>query len=437
MAAEAKKLKPAAAEPDTDRLSALPEDILRHILIAADLDLKTTAQTSVLSRRWRHLWRSALREIRLETPRRREATVRNRQLFTDFVDNVLAAREPGSELALISITVNDAFDPKYDDLLGRIYEYGSAHGARAFRQTIRARLRTIVETFPYGFVHLCRSLQDLDLSLLSFDFDELCLRSFNFACLTALRLDRCELFVPPALYAAVATGGDYEPFAGIPNLKKVVILYIFRTTVIVVVLIDCVFEAKNAAKVSGEKLEEIRIEFCYEPHLFVIKLCAPNATKLTLGGVTLSRFSDVELPSLEFLDIDVWVRPRPKTVAGRARRALQVSWEQEWDAGLRFLSTFEKFGRAMCVKLRPRAIEGLTMVPGLLEGLASPFKRIKSVEFCGSLPCSRSDFVSLIGYFFNQCLSGGAHISQHSFASQERGVNDRLVLVLRRDGDAD
>ncbi|CAL1375816.1 unnamed protein product [Linum trigynum] len=422
MAAEAKKLKPAAAEPDTDRLSALPEDILRHILIAADLDLKTTVQTSVLSRRWRHLWRSALREIRLETPRRRDATVRNRHLFTDFVDNLLAAREPRSELALISITVNDAFDPKYDDLLGRIY--GSAHGARAFRQTIRARLRTIVETFPHGFIHLCRSLQDLDLSLLSFDFDELCLRSSNFVCLTALRLYRCEIFVPPALYAAAAAGDDYEPFAGIPNLKKVV-------------LIDCVFETKNAVKVSGEKLEEIGIEFCYEPHLFVIKLCAPKATKLTLGGVTLSRFSDVELPSLELLDIDVWVRPRPKTVAGRARRALQVSWEQEWDAGLRFLSTFEKFGRAMCVKLRPRAIEGLTMVPGLLEGLASPFKRIKWVEFCGSLPCCRSDFVSLIGYFFNQCLSGGAHISQHSFASQERGATDRLVLVLRKDGDAD
>ncbi|CAN1185910.1 hypothetical protein LINPERHAP2_LOCUS37843 [Linum perenne] len=43
-----------------DRLSALPDELLRRILIAANLDLKSIAQTSILSRRWRTVWKSSL-----------------------------------------------------------------------------------------------------------------------------------------------------------------------------------------------------------------------------------------------------------------------------------------------------------------------------------------------------------------------------------------
>ncbi|CAL1401496.1 unnamed protein product [Linum trigynum] len=407
-----------AAETQPDRLSALPNDILRTILIAADLDHRTAAQTSLLSRRWRDLWKSTIRQLRFETPPRHLATLRNKLRFIQFVETLLAAREAGSELTLISITANDALDPKYADVFDRICAYGSAHGVRTFQLSLRAPTREIVGSFPPDFVRLCMSLHNLDLSLVSFDLDDLRRRASHFPCLAALRLFRCELYAPPAL--------DYEPFASLPNLKKVE-------------LIDSVFSTKNAVTVSGEQLEEITIVFSDEPHLLVTSICAPKATKLTLAGVSLSRFASVKLPSLECLDIDVWVRrPWDTTVFARLRRALYVPWEERVDADVRFLNTFHKFGRAMFVKLHPSTIERLvTMVPGLLEGAeGSPFKRMRSLELCGPEPGNR-EFISLVNYFFmHQCLRG-AHLSKRTYVSQEGGDTSRVVIVLREDGNDD
>ncbi|CAM0877482.1 unnamed protein product [Alopecurus aequalis] len=91
--------------------SALPGDVLRHEL--SFLPSRDAVQASVLSRRWRHLWRStpALRVPGLDTDARRYPA------FILFVNRFLLLRDGASPLRTFEIDVchyNDGDDDEFD-----------------------------------------------------------------------------------------------------------------------------------------------------------------------------------------------------------------------------------------------------------------------------------------------------------------------------------
>ncbi|XP_066342837.1 MEIOTIC F-BOX protein MOF-like [Miscanthus floridulus] len=81
-------------EPLEDRISALPDGILRHVL--GFLPADEAVKTCVLARHWRHQWRS-VRRLRIvhseKGPRRRSADD-----FVRFVNRLLLLRGPGVAL---------------------------------------------------------------------------------------------------------------------------------------------------------------------------------------------------------------------------------------------------------------------------------------------------------------------------------------------------
>jgi hypothetical protein len=83
-----------AAAPGGDRLGALPDDVLHHLL--AFLPAHDAVRTCVLARRWRDLWRFArglrIRRPDLERQGSREVIVNSVRAVREFVDHLLLLR---------------------------------------------------------------------------------------------------------------------------------------------------------------------------------------------------------------------------------------------------------------------------------------------------------------------------------------------------------
>ncbi|KAK1602287.1 hypothetical protein QYE76_008136 [Lolium multiflorum] len=77
--------KKAAASIAVDRISQLPDELLHHVL--ASLPVDEVVQTSVLARRWRHLWKR-MPVLRLVHPRQFAGAVD----YDRFVNHVIALR---------------------------------------------------------------------------------------------------------------------------------------------------------------------------------------------------------------------------------------------------------------------------------------------------------------------------------------------------------
>jgi hypothetical protein len=88
--------KRAAGASGEDRLSDLPDGVLHHVLSLLPAD--QAVQTSVLARRWRHLWKG-MPALRLVGPKTRFATAQD---FDRFVNRLIAAR---GDLPLVSCEV--------------------------------------------------------------------------------------------------------------------------------------------------------------------------------------------------------------------------------------------------------------------------------------------------------------------------------------------
>ncbi|GAU51036.1 hypothetical protein TSUD_411710 [Trifolium subterraneum] len=77
-------------EKNEDRLSALPDDALHHILSFSDA--KLAVQSSILSKRWKNLWKS------LPTLKLTSKQFTTLKAFTKFVSHILSHRDASASL---------------------------------------------------------------------------------------------------------------------------------------------------------------------------------------------------------------------------------------------------------------------------------------------------------------------------------------------------
>lgn len=92
-------------QPESDRISALPDAVLHNIL--SHLDTREVVHTSILSNKWRYLWLSTpYLDFDLNTwlnKCRRPSWTGRREAFMDFADNVLIRRETLHDISKFSL----------------------------------------------------------------------------------------------------------------------------------------------------------------------------------------------------------------------------------------------------------------------------------------------------------------------------------------------
>ncbi|GAU38279.1 hypothetical protein TSUD_119600 [Trifolium subterraneum] len=77
-------------EKNEDKLSALPDGVLHHILFFSDA--KQAVQTCILSKRWKNLWKT------LPTLKLSSFKFKTLEAFTKFVSHILSLRDPSTSL---------------------------------------------------------------------------------------------------------------------------------------------------------------------------------------------------------------------------------------------------------------------------------------------------------------------------------------------------
>ncbi|CAN1179369.1 Putative FBD-associated F-box protein At5g22720 [Linum perenne] len=157
------------------RLSDLPDSILHHIL--SFLTSKWAVQTSVLSRRWRCLWKY------VPVLNLLSYSFFEYSQFVNFVDKVLSLRY---QFKLDEITLED-FDDQSLDLYQKVIQYALSHDARHLVICIDSAI-----DFADLFGSMVYSnLESLVLTYICFNFGPSC-----FPKLTTLKLNGCLLVGP-------------------------------------------------------------------------------------------------------------------------------------------------------------------------------------------------------------------------------------------------
>ncbi|PWA47492.1 F-box domain, cyclin-like protein [Artemisia annua] len=102
-----------------DRLSKLPDDILYQIL--SFLNIKYVVQTSTLSKRWMHIWKSVTR-LNFDNYK-----FQNMLQFTRFVNNVLSKRNSSSQVSAVELRFKG---PATEFVIESIVNYAYSHSVQ-------------------------------------------------------------------------------------------------------------------------------------------------------------------------------------------------------------------------------------------------------------------------------------------------------------------
>ncbi|CAN1185914.1 hypothetical protein LINPERHAP2_LOCUS37843 [Linum perenne] len=406
----------------TDRLSVLPDELLRRILIVADLDIKAAARTSILSRRWRTVWKSSLTKLEFHIPSPASDEWNN---YNQFVENVTSFhnREYASDFDVLSVSTDGKLFMRMLDLLAQIFAHGVANRVRTLRLAVGLdrmvkpappNLTELFQPAPPSLTELCDSVENLDLS---FRGDIYKPWGANFSALRTLRLYRCILR-PCNLIPAPGTlneTGRYDLFGWIPNLSTLEV-------------IECEFRCIFPVKISGDKLVHLSLD---NLKVHRIEIVAPQLESFTYKDTLKVVFVrplhilGLDVPSLECLDIDICLE-----------REISLLDDPK-EANLKIFGFVKKFHLVKRVKLHPGTIKVLTMVPGLLEREDSPFENVQCLEFhdSGGLISSRRVFNALVSYFFDDFIRGSALFERVIARLGTRVGEDRSgpVIVYKSD----
>ncbi|KAK2387719.1 F-box/LRR-repeat protein [Trifolium repens] len=186
---------------DRDRLSNLPDFLLRHIL--SFVDTEHAVQTCILSRRWKNIWKH-LPFLTLDS-----SHFSNLKDFTKFVSRILSLREASTTLQSLDFQRSGIVEPR---ILKRIVKYAVSHNV----QRLRINISCDSQHFP-TCLFSCHTLTFLNLSVVHSRTSEKLLfpNPLNLPALTSLSL---QSFAFP-----VGNDGRTEPFLTLNKLNSLVI----------------------------------------------------------------------------------------------------------------------------------------------------------------------------------------------------------------------
>ncbi|CAN1234993.1 Putative FBD-associated F-box protein At5g56440 [Linum perenne] len=259
-----------AGVTSTDRLSSLPDAILDHIL--SFVDTKTVVQTSILSRRWKCVWKH-VHALNLDYCSFGSCF----SSFATFVDKVLSLRDP-LNVTRVSYFAATGSKVAEDPLVERVIEYAVFHGASHLNLSVDYSLS---KTNGYRFSKSFTSNDLETLSLYCFEIDSR-FGSFDFQALTEMVLVYCDF----------QYGQDefLDPFSRFPCLKNLCLRYNHK---------DYSGRA-NKLRISGPQLQNLKL---FDLNIERIEISAPKLKSLTVHPVEIDGFFELDLPSLDYADI--------------------------------------------------------------------------------------------------------------------------------------
>ncbi|CAN0879164.1 FBD-associated F-box protein At4g10400 [Linum grandiflorum] len=326
---------------DHDRLSALPDDILHHIL--SFLGTKSCVKTCILSKRWTSLWKYVHRLTFSEY------SFGSYRSFEQHVDRFLFLRSDSSSVTNVAVDFSRA-DPEKIDLLDRIVKYAASHGVQEL--FIHPGVGYMQNIFGSSYACL-GSLKVLNLEDIQFPeaYDECWSR---LQMLELLTLTRCVLNL------------DGDAFANLPRLESLT-------------MFDCCPPSNGSTGVlkvtGGPNLLHSAIDVSKFTRLEIV---APKLQSFFLMVDDLCKiqdFSNSNLPSLNYASINLF---------GFNHILRSGFWSSDEYADKRLLeikqcvNLFKILHNVQALNLFVENLELLIQIVNSKQ--SSPFKRMKSLK---------------------------------------------------------
>ncbi|XP_024634424.1 F-box/FBD/LRR-repeat protein At1g16930 [Medicago truncatula] len=221
-----------------DRISDLPDGLILHIL--SSLKVKQTVQTSILSKRWKNLWKH------LPTLTLTSSHFKTLKAFTKFVTPLLSLRNVPTSLHTLKFIYNGTIDPR---LFEKILNYAVSHNVNE----LQLKGTCDIQQLPSCFFS-CNTLTSLRFKVSPKTLSKRILfpNSLNLPSVTSLYL-----------WLVSFRGGD-DPFSGFTKLNSLM-------------LSDFKILGEQNLSISSTTLDKLEIEmmFLFENY-YKIELSTPN-----------------------------------------------------------------------------------------------------------------------------------------------------------------
>ncbi|CAN1300087.1 Putative F-box/LRR-repeat protein At5g02930 [Linum perenne] len=353
-------------EGSVDRLSNLPGSVLYHIL--SFIDTEKTVRTSVLSRRWRCVWKHvpALHFNSLDQTYKR---------FTMFVDKVLSLRYP-TNVDKVSYSHVDYYEESdddedeyedkdhYDPLL-RVVEYAISHQTRHLKLDLRDDGSNCEW---YEFPQSCASINNCNLEslcLVRFVIDDR-FQSVGLRLLTTLELFDCRFEYDWELL---------DPFSKFPCLKN---LFLHDNT------LDDGFRLR----IAGLELHSLEL---HHMDFADFEICAPKLKSFRVYKCWMAeRFYELAFPSLEYAYIEDCFHFHPKPTKENMFLMLQA------------------FHNVTSLTIGIEVVKVLCEDLEFLEQQPSPFTRLENLNMTAFT--KKKIPYKLVSYFLKETSCGSPNI---------------------------
>lgn len=274
-----------------DRISELPDNVLLHIL--SKMDTKFAVRTSVLSKRWKNLFK-CLTNLSF--------SVGYPHSFDKFVPWVLSRRDESFSLHnLVLDSHMYTFEVKPVE---KIIKYAVVHNVEHLKVDIVTRTGIISNSELLHQIFCCQSLKSLELNVRVENYTILVipLMSFNMPALKSLHISYVKF---------TACGNDYaNPFPKCHMLNTLVLRH-------------CSLHDHNQVlRVSNSTLSSLTI---FEGEAHRIELATPNVSFVTFkGSVSHQLFSTCNLSSLG--EVNIFIYGDEKSWNGKS--SVIIGWLQ-------------------------------------------------------------------------------------------------------------
>ncbi|KAL5054436.1 hypothetical protein RYX36_035118 [Vicia faba] len=315
---------------DLDKLSDLSDSILIHIL--SFLNTKDSVQTSILSKRWNHVWKY----IPILTLHSSDfSTLKS---FDKFVSRILSLRDNSIVLHAVDFVSNCSIESR---LLGRFARYVLSHNVQLFRLRINVKC-DIAHVLPC--ISSCHTLTSLKLSVSPKGCHNygrtIFPKSLNLPALTSLHLGNFSF--------SANDDGRIDPFSPFDRLNDLIID-------------NCSVKDFEILCISSETLVSLTV-CSHSFNNYGIKLSAPSLCSFAFTGTPYQMFCGSSLSSIKQVNIDA------EMLANYSEPpAVLLSWLQE-------------LANVKSLTVSASTLQVLSFIPNLLKLKISSLHSLKSLK---------------------------------------------------------